>query len=138
MKPVTRTLDRLGTRSRELNTPAVGGAAALYGARCVSAGLLFSILVGVWALVYIVAVGTKSTGLQADSLVLLTLLGAPLAWLAFRYSVVSARLAADHFERELGFRPRWWYCYSSPRGWTGAVQRQKRWNARGRWPLIPW
>jgi hypothetical protein len=138
MNPITGTLDRLGTRNRELNAPVVGATAALYGARCAIVALLLSILGVAWALVYVVAVGAKSTGLQADSVVVLILLGTPLAWLAFRYSAISARLAADHFEPELGFRPRWWWCYSLPRGWKGAIERQKRWHARGRGPLIPW
>ena len=138
MNPITRTLDRVGTRNRELNTPVVGAMAALYAARSVVVGLLLAILAVIWAFFYLTAVAVKSTVLQADSIVILILIGVPLAWLAFRYSAISARLAADQLEPELGFRPRWWWCYSLPRGWQGAIERQKRWHARGRWPLIPW
>jgi len=138
MNPITSTLDRLSTRNRELNAPVVGATAALYAARCVTVGLLFWILAVAWVVVYVIAVNAESTSLQAGSVAMLILLGTPLAWLAFRYSAISARLAADYFEPQLGFRPRWWWCYSLPRGWNGAVERQKRWHARGRWPLIPW
>jgi hypothetical protein len=138
MNSMTRAIDRLGTRNRNWNTVMIGSDAAKYGARCVTTGLLFAILGIAWTVAFVGAVATKNTALATASSVLLLLFGCPLVWLSFRYSAVAARLAADHAEPQLGFRPRWWWCYSSPRGWTSAIERQKRWHARGQWPLIPW
>jgi hypothetical protein len=138
VNPFTRTLDRLGTRNRNLNSPIVGVDAALYAARCVVTNLLFWILAVVWIVVYVGAVASRARQVETDSVLLLIVLGCPLAWLGYRFSAIAARLAADHLEKELGFRPRWWACYSMPRGWNGAIKRQKRWHTRGRWPLITW
>jgi len=129
----------VGWSSRlEVCTALVGAEAATYAARCVSSGLLLALIAITWMIVYVASLATTTTSFAAVATVLLLLLGLPLLWLAFRYSAIAARLAADHFEQELGFRPRWWWCYSSPRGWTSAIERQRRWNARGHWPLIPW
>jgi hypothetical protein len=138
MSPITRLIDRLGTRNRDMNRQVVGIEAATYAARCVIWALLVALLAGLWAVVYVLAVATNAGDLAALSVVILLLFGLPIAWLAFRSNNIAARLAADHYEPVLGFRPRWWMCYSAPRGWTGAIERQKRWHARRRWPLIPW
>jgi hypothetical protein len=138
VNPITRVIDRLGTRNRNLNKELVGIEAATFAARCVTWALLLSLLGVVWAVVCVFAIATKATGLATASVTLLLLLGVPIGWLSFRNNFIAARLAADHFESELGFRPRWWMCYSLPRGWRGGIERQKRWHARGRWPLIPW
>jgi hypothetical protein len=136
--PITRVIDRLGARNRNLNRDIVGVEAAGFAARCVTWGLLLSLLVFAWMIVYVLAVAMKATEVQAISLWLLVVFGLPMGYLAFRNNGIAAKLAADHFETSLGFRPRWWMCYSAPRGWTRAVERQKRWHARGRWPIIPW
>jgi hypothetical protein len=138
VNPITRAIDRLGARNRVLNADIVGVAAATFAARCVTWVLLLSLLGVAWAIVYVLAVANEATQLANLSLLLFVILGVPLALLAFRNNSIAARLAADHFELELGFRPRWWMCYSAPRGWNAAVERQKRWHARGRYPLIPW
>jgi hypothetical protein len=138
VNPITRTIDRLGARNRNWNTEIVGVEAATFAARCVTWGLLLSLLGVAWMIVYVFAVATQATVLATVSLLLLLIFGLPIVWLALRNNSIAARLAADRFESELGFRPRWWMCYSAPRGWKAAVERQKRWHARGRWPLIPW
>jgi hypothetical protein len=138
MNPITRTIDRLGSRNRNLNSEIVGVEVATFAARCVTWGLLLSMLGVAWAIVYVFAVATKATEVATVSLGLLLFFGVPTGWLAFRSNSIAAKLAADQFESKLGFRPRWWMCYSAPRGWAAAVERQKRWHARGRWPLIPW
>ena len=138
MSPLTRLIDRLGTRNRDINRQVVGVEAATYTARCVICGSFVALLGGVWAVVYVLAVATKAGDLAEFSVLLLLVLGLPMVWLALRSNNIAARLAADHCEPVLGFRPRWWMCYSAPRGWTAAIERQKRWQVRGRWPLIPW
>ena len=138
MNPVTGAMDKLGTRNRNWNSELVGADAARYGARCVTSGLLLSLIAIIWMIVYAGAIATKTTWLADSSTALLLLIGLPLLWLTFRNSAIAARLAADHAEEQLGFRPRWWWSYGSPRGWTNAIDRQKRWHAKGRWPLIPW
>jgi hypothetical protein len=138
VNPITRVIDWLGTRNRNLNADMVGVEAATFAARCVTWGLLLSLLAVAWVIVYAFAVVTRATDVATISLMLLLLFGLPIGWLSFRNNSAAARLAADHFESKLGFRPRWWMCYSAPRGWNAALERQKRWHARGRWPLIPW
>jgi hypothetical protein len=138
VNPITRTIDRIGARNRNLNTEVVGVEAATFAARCVTWILLLSLLGVGWMIVYVFAVATRATELAPVSLLILLILGLPIVWLSFRNNSIAARLAADHFELKLGFRPRWWMCYSAPRGWKAAVNRQIRWHARGRWPLIPW
>jgi hypothetical protein len=131
-------LDRFARRNREMNEPIVGVAAATYSARCVVWGLLLSVIAAIWALVYVVAVFKHADSVAGASLLLLLLVGSPMAWLSVRNSSRGANLAAEYMESRLGFRPRWWMCYANPRGWQQAIARQKRWQARGRWPLIPW
>ena len=138
MNPITRAIDWLGTRNRNLNADMVGVEAATFAARCVILGLLLSVLAVGWIIVYVIAVATRAPEVATTSLLVLLLLGLPIVWFAFRNNSTAARLAADHFESRLGFRPRWWMCYSAPRGWSAALERQKRWHASGRWPLIPW
>jgi len=138
MNSITRALDWLGTRNRNLNADMVGVEAATFAARCVILGFLLSVLAVAWMIVYVFAVVTRATEVATISLLVLLLFGLPVVWLAFRSNSAAARLAADHFESRLGFRPKWWMCYSAPRGWSAALERQKRWHARGRWPVIPW
>lgn len=113
-------------------------AAATYAARCVVWLLVLSLVATAWVIVYVLAVAAKAFDLARVSVLLFLLFGLPIAWLSFRCNFIAARLAADQLKAELGFRPRWWMCYSAPRGWTAAINRQKRWHARGRWPLVPW
>lgn len=131
-------IDRLGTRNRDSNIAIVGTAAAVYTARCVILGSVLAISVIVWMVVYVAAVFSNEPGVAAASLLILVVLGVPIAFAALRYSAIAARLAADYLSTALGFRPKWWMCYSSPRGWNNALERQRRWHQRGRWPLIPW
>jgi hypothetical protein len=135
---ISRVIDRIGARNRRLNEKIVGVEAATFAARCVAWALLLTLLGAGWAVVYIWAVAIDSTTMQGYSLLILVVVGMPIAWRCFHNNAVAARLAADYFEPKLGFRPKWWMCYSLPRGWRGALERQKRWHARGRWPLITW
>jgi hypothetical protein len=125
-------------RNRNRNTEIVGIEAATYAARCVAWGALMTLLAVAWIAVYVFAAVTRDSDLSRVSVAVLLLFGLPMVLLAYRANFTAARLAADHFEAELGFRPRWWTCYSAPRGWIAAINRQKSWHARGRWPLIPW
>src|SRR5258707_7745068 len=86
VNPLTKTLDRLGTRNRTLNTALVGAEAATYAARCVSSGLLLALIAITWMIVYVASLATTTTSFAAVATVLLLLLGLPLLWLAFRYS----------------------------------------------------
>jgi len=138
MSPITRLVDRLGTRNRDMNSQVVGIEAATYAARCVVWALVVALLALLWMVAYALAVATKAADLAALSVVVLLLFGLPFGWLAFRSNNIAASLAADHYEPLLGFRPRWWMCYSAPRGWARAIERQKRWHARGKWPILPW
>jgi len=133
-----RLIDQLGTRNRDTNIPIVGTAAAVYTARCVILGSVVAVGVIVWIGVYVVATFSSATGVAAVSLLLLLVLGIPIAFAAVRYSTIAARLAADYLSTSLGFRPKWWMCYSTPRGWNNAIDRQRRWHRTGRWPLVPW
>jgi hypothetical protein len=131
-------VDKLGRRNQEANEPTVGEAAAMYGARCVVWGLCVWLAAVIWMAVFIVAISIQATAVAAGSLVLLVVLFLALSFLSVRSSTISAKLAADHLEPQLGFRPKWWWCYSTPRGWRLAIARQQRWHARGQWPVIPW
>jgi hypothetical protein len=91
-----------------------------------------------WIAVYTFAVFTQATQLGAASVILLVVLGVPLVVTGLRYSLIAAKLAADQLESQLGFRPKWWMCYSAPQGWANAIERQKRWHKSGKWPLVPW
>ncbi len=121
-----------------MNGPIVGEEAAKYAARCVICGTFVALAALVWMAVFVFAVSTNATLLAGVSLLLLVMIALPVLFLSIRYSAIAARLAAEHLNRQLGFRPRWWMCYSSPRGWSSAIERQKRWRAADKWPLIPW
>ena len=131
MNSITQAIDWLGTRNRNLNADMVGVEAATFAARCVILGLLLSVLSVAWMIVYVFAVATRTTQVATISVLVLLLFGLPIVWLAFRNNSAAARLAADHFESRLGFRPKWWMCYSAPRGWNAALERQKRWARKG-------
>jgi len=110
----------------------VGEEAAKYAARCVIYGTFVALAALVWMALFVFAVSTNAALLAGGSLLLFVLVALPMLFLSIRYSAVAGRLAAEHLNRQLGFRPRWWMCYSSPRGWSSAIERQKQ------WPLIPW
>jgi hypothetical protein len=133
-----KLVDQLGTRNRNSNVPIVGTAAAVYTARSVILGSVVAVGVIVWMVVYAVATFSDAAGVAAASLLILLILGIPIAFAAIRYSTIAARLAADYLSTSLGFRPKWWMCYSSPPGWNNAIDRQRRWHQTGRWPMIPW
>ncbi len=116
----------------------MGEEAAKYAARCVIYGTFVALAALVWMALFVFAVSTNAALLAGGSLLLFVLVALPMLFLSIRYSAVAARLAAEHLNRQLGFRPRWWMGYSSPRGWSSAIERQKRWRAAGKWPLIPW
>jgi len=102
VNPITRVIDWLGTRNRNLNADMVGVEAATFAARCVTWGLLLSLLAVAWVIVYAFAVVTRATDVATISLMLLLLFGLPIGWLSFRNNSAAARLAADHFESKLG------------------------------------
>lgn len=118
--------------------PVVGNDVATHAARSVIWGMLFSFVVIGWMVVFFLAQLAKADPIAAGSVIALLVLGVPLAWLSIQNSSIAARLATDYFAGQLGFRPRWWMCYSTPRGWNKAIERQKRWHTLGRWPIIPW
>lgn len=54
------------------------------------------------------------------------------------YILKAGRAASDYLAPRLGFRPRWPLGgYWSPATWSAAIERQKKWNARGKWPRLP-
>lgn len=91
----------MGTRNRNLNADLVGVEDATFAARCVTWGLLLSLLGVAWVVVYVFAVARKATEVPTLSLVLLLLFGLPNGWLSFRNNSIAARLAADHSSRSL-------------------------------------
>ena len=121
-----------------MNAPIVGEEAAKYAARCVIYGTFVALAALVWMAVFVFAERTNATLLAGGSLLVFVLVALPMSFLSVRCSAIAARLAAEHLSPQLGFRPRWWMCYSSPRGWSNAIERQKRWRAADKWPLIPW
>ena len=103
---ITRVIDQIGARNRRLNQEIVGVEAATFAARCVAWALLFTILGAGWAIVYVWAVAIDSATVQGYSLLILVVVGLPVAWRCFHNNAVAARLAADYFEPKLGFRPK--------------------------------
>jgi hypothetical protein len=67
VNPLTRTIDHLGTRNRNLNVEVVGVAAATYAARCVVWLLLLSLVATAWVIVYVLAVAAKAFDLARVS-----------------------------------------------------------------------
>ena len=137
-EPRSGFIERMGRRVREANAAVVGPAAATYAMRCIFWALLLNFVAVVWVAFYVIAIAAHAFAFATYSIWVLLLLGVPLSWLGLRDNHRSVKAAADYLEPGLGFRPRWWMCFSRPWAWNRAIARQRRWHEKGRWPLITW
>jgi hypothetical protein len=130
-------LDRLTRRATAASEPIVGRRAAMYSARSALAGLLATTATLVFVSGFVISSLTHNAVAGGVALVGPMFMALFLALFAI-YLFRAGRTASDHLAPTLGFRPRWPLGgYLSKYHWARAIERQKRWHAQGKWPIVP-
>jgi hypothetical protein len=117
--------------------PVVGRRAATYSGK----SALYFLAAVAFSLIFVTSlvIGhvTDNVGAQFAAGVAIVLVIVFMA-LGAAFILKSGRAASDYLAPTLGFRPRWPLGgYWDPNRWTQAIERQKRWHQKGKWPIIP-